>query len=260
MIAKTNCAGCVFLDVDKCKLHRMEKLGIAEKNENGDIILNRFCTTYRPKQWLDELSLSESVDLDQTVLNEVRPRVGFFIILDTGKDNSIQALDKTLECIKNQTMPARYVSVITDKVEYNNEIQSLFVQKFKFDETNYHIVQILEKPKVEEMLIDMSFRHAKNGWAYVCHSGEDIDIDLIQKIHNRINIELKRLVVVQPYDDKMNGLLFQTSLFKFLNGNGVKVFSDNVTDNRSFIDKVADTAKHSLEDTMITWESFNETT
>ena len=257
MIPKTNCNGCVFLNKNECKLDRMKKLGISEITDNGEIILNRFCTTYRPQQWLDDLSLDESLDIKNTVLKEIQPRVGFFIILDTNVDNAIDNLNKTLECIKNQTLVARYVVVITNKVEYNQEIQKLFLEKFNFEITNYHIVQVLEQPVISDMLIDMSFRHAKNGWAYSCNSGELIDTKLIEKIHHRVNIELKRLVVVKPYDDTMNGLLFQTSLFKFLNGNGVKVFNDEVTDNRLFLNKVIEAAENSSPETMIDWSTFN---
>lgn len=257
MIVQTKCNDCVFLDGQSCKLNRIKKLEIDNINENGDITLKRFCNTYRPESWLNDLSLEESEDIQKTVLREIQPRVGFFVILNTESENAIQELDQTLNNIKNQTINARYVIVITDKVEYNPEIQKLLIEKFDFDTTNYHIVQILERPQIAEMLIDMSFRHAKNGWAYVCNAGENIDEQLIEKMHKRVNIDLKRLVIIKPYDTNMNGLLFQTSLFKFLNGNNVKVFQDTVTDNRSFMDKVLEAAKNSSPDTLIDWETFN---
>lgn len=262
----TNCIGCVFATLENetqtgCKLDKARKLEILDTQDNH-FILKRFCTTYRPEAWLHDLSVQESQDVKKTVLDEVIPRIGFFIILnhdDLG--NSIEKLDKTLEDIKNQTLPARYVVIVNDRVEYNQEIQKMLVDKFGTltkDQFIFHIVQIIQKPQMLLMLIDESFKHAKNGWAYVCYAGENIDRLLIEKIHKRINIDLKMLCVISPYDDNLNGLLFQTSLFKFLNGNKVKTFADTVVDNRSFLDKVKDAAQHSHKDTMITWSEFNE--
>lgn len=264
---KTSCAKCVFAKREQskqigCSMSRHEKLGIDEITDDGDFILERFCTTYRPEQWLQDLSVSESIDLEKTVLNEVRPRVGFFIILDHEQSkDSLADLKKTLDDLVAQEMPPRYVIAINDKVEYNESIHSILYDHFHEngpDVTNFHIVQLIEKPKLLASVIDESFTHAKNGWAYVCHAGENIDRNLISKIHNRVNIELKRLVVVEPYNDKIDGLLFQAALFKFVNGNRVKIFQDENVDSRTFIEKVKDAAKKSDKETYITWSQFNE--
>lgn len=254
----TNCNGCVFAETKDgiqsgCKLNRHNKFECVV-GDDGYFNIERFCNTYRPKEWLSDLSVSESEDIASTVLDEVKPRIGFFVIFD----HNIEDLKSTLIDISKQSIKSRYVVVINDKVEYNDDIHSLLLELFDFHETNYHIVQIVEKPKIMPMLIDESFRHAKNGWAYVCHSGESVDHDLIQKIHNRINIEMRKLVVVEPYDQNMNGLLFQTALFKFLNGNHTKVFSDEIVDNRNFIDKVKEVCGNSHKDTFTSWEEFNE--
>lgn len=254
----TNCNGCVFSEMENnvqagCKLNRHQKFECSI-GDNGYFNINRFCNTFRPNEWLSDLSVSESEDIVSTVLDEVKPRVGFFVIFD----HDISNLNSTLDDIANQTIDSRYVIVINDKVEYNDDIHSLLLKKFDFDKTNYHIVQIVEQPKIMPMLIDESFKHAKNGWAYVCHSGEPIDRNLIEKIHHRINIDMRRLVFIEPYDDNLNGLFFQTALFKFLNGNHTKVFSDEVVDNRVFIDKVKEACGNSDKDTFTSWEEFNE--
>lgn len=262
----TSCSGCVFIIEENggqigCRLDRTDKLGVLDIQDSS-FTLKRFCTTYRPEKWLHDLSIKESEDISKTVLDEVMPRVGFFVILNHEPvNNSIEKLNRTLEDIKNQTLPARYVVVVNDKVEYNEEIQQTLIEKFGHltkDEFIFHIVQIVHKPQTLSMLIDESFRHAKNGWAYVCDAGENIDRQLIEKIDTRVNIKLKMLCVVLPYSGDLNGLLFQTALFKFLNGNSVKTFVDTVVDNRSFLDKVKDAARHSHKDTMITWGEFNE--
>ena len=55
----------------------------------------------------------------------------------------------------------------------------------------------------------------------------------------------------------MNGLIFQASLFKFLNGNKQKIQDDGSIDDRPFLEKVSTMDKTDLE-TIMTWDQFNE--
>jgi len=147
MSVNSSCKGCVFAEVDthqtSCKLDRAAKLGIDDKDEDGFFVLSRFCTTYRPKEWLSDLSLAESMDTEKTVLEEIYPRVGFFIVLDTTRDDAIEQLRATVEDIKNQKEIApRYIVIINDKVEYNEDAFAVVQPLFDFEETEYHILQL----------------------------------------------------------------------------------------------------------------------
>jgi len=254
----TSCKGCVFATyTDKqqsgCQLGRADKLTY-ETNEDGHYMVQRFCNTYRPEEWLKELSLDEYENRHDVVLNETVPRVGFFIIFDP--THNIEDLRITLEDIQRQTIPPRYVAVINSKVEYNIEIQAIFKEMFDFDVTMHHIVQMSSFPEDHNLLVDEAFTHAKNGWLYITYSHEKIDRDLVSKMHARININMKPLVVVKPYEG-IKGLLFQTSLFKLLNGNKTKMYHDQSVDTRSFLDKVDEMPKDN-SNTVITWSKFNE--
>ncbi len=193
------------------------------------------------------------------------PSNGFLVLLDTSKDTpekflAIHNLRKTISDIKNQTLhQARYIIVATDKTEYNEEIQKLLVTEFDHDETLHHLVKVSEIPENKMFIVDECFRHAKNGWIYVTTSGEAVDQELVEKINQRINIDMKRLSVVKPYDD-FNGLLFSTPLFKFLNGNHKKAYEKDSGelefDGRPFLQKIED-MKDNTGETLITWEEFN---
>ena len=264
MKPETHCAGCVFaLETEGqqtgCELYRSEKLGVKD-NEVGAFVLNRYCNTYRPEEWLSELSLDEYKKRHQLALMEVVPRVGFFVLLDTSKDDAIENLKNTISDIKNQTLhKARYIVVITDKTEYNQEIQSLLVENFNHEETLHHLVKVSSIPENKTFLIDECFKHAKNGWIYVTTAGETVDQELVEKINQRVNVDMKRLSVVKPYDD-FNGLLFSTPLFKLLNGNHKKAYETDdgelEFDSRPFLEKIED-MKDNTGETLITWEEFN---
>jgi hypothetical protein len=262
MIPYTMCNGCVFSETENneqigCRLNRADKIGTQDKDDDGFFVLSRVCSTYRPTEWLNDLSLAESEDIVDTVRKEVHPPVGFFILLKTEDTNSIPELKTTLEDIKSQELiTPSYVVVVTDKVEYNKETLEALDTAFDYAETQYHIVQLQITPDDIHKRIDQAFSHAKNGWVYVTSSGESVPRDLLRKIDHRINSDMKRLVVVKPYDE-INGLLFQTTLFKFVNGNRSKLHNDEIADHRSFLEKVEDASSRSNDDTFITWEEFN---
>jgi hypothetical protein len=255
----SSCDDCVFADLDDnkvqtgCDLDRAEKLGVQEKKDWFK--LERFCTTYRPQEWLDEIDDYQDPKLH--VLEEIHPRVGFFVKFNAESENPIVDLEKTIQDIANQEeVPARYVAVINDRVEYNEEIFNLLTSNFTWDITEFHIVQMQAKFVNVDRVVDEAFTHAKNGWLYVTTSGEPVARDLIKRVHNRVNIELKRLSLVEPYSGS-DGMLFHTPLFKFLNGNKTKVFNDEYSDSRPFIEKVRDAASRSNEECLLTWEKFN---
>ena len=134
---------------------------------------------------------------------------------------AISDMKKRLGELKTQTMGfPRYICIINPKVEYNEELQELLASNFDFEETEYHIVLSLVESG-DLSLIDEAFKHGKNGWVYVGSSNEEIRTDIIEKVHNRINIELRRLVVIEPYDKNNNGFIFQTAIYKLLGGNSV---------------------------------------
>jgi len=264
MNLETSCKGCVFLlktedQQTGCELYRSEKLGVIE-SEDGAFVLSRYCNTYRPEEWVSELSLDEYKKRHHIALTEVVPRIGFYILLDTTKNSAIEDLKKTISDIKNQTLhKARYVVVINDKTEYNQDIQALLAGSFNHEETLHHLVKVSGIPENKMLLIDECFKHAKNGWIYTTTSGENIDQELIEKVNQRINIDMKRLSVVKPYDN-FNGLLFSTPLFKLLNGNRKKAYETDdgelEFDGRPFLEKIED-MKDDTGETLITWEEFN---
>ena len=96
----TNCEGCVFVETDGenqkgCKLQRPILLGV--DTEDKHYTLERFCNTYRPSEWLSDLSFAEQMTPVDTVLNEVRPRLGFFVVLNTSAKDAISELRTTID-------------------------------------------------------------------------------------------------------------------------------------------------------------------
>ena len=261
---QTNCSGCVFAIIENnkqtgCKLNRIEKLESVDTAEHNDVeykTLSRFCNAYRPEPWLQSLSLEESLQTEKTVLEEIKPRIGFLIYLDDDKEEfATQYLEATLTDIRDQTdSVARYVIVATDKVEYNNEIHELLLKFFNKEDTFVHILQLSHIPEDKNFIVDEAFRLALNGWLYVTTSGERVDRNLLQDIHEHINIKMNKLSVVLPYDG-INGLMFQTALFKYVNGNKTKLWDIDHSDDRMFLEKIKDL--DNTGDCILVWSEVN---
>jgi len=73
-------------------------------------------------------------------------------------------------------------------------------------------------------------------------------------LHEHLNLKLQRLSVVLPYSG-INGLLVQTALFKFLNGNKTKIWDEDKKDSRLFLEKIKDL--NEKEDCILEWSDIN---
>lgn len=259
----THCKNCVFAKLnadgqqESCALNRSEKLGV-EKIVDGSFELKRYCNTFRPSEWIHRLPFEKSLNPENSVMEEVYPRIGFFIKLKTNEQNAIDALELTINSISRiNNGPAAYVVVINDKVEYNEEIWGLFIKYFgETSKTKYHIVQIEEKPNKITEIIDEAFGRAQNSWIMCTSSGLRIRPETLDRLHDLLNKEMKQIAIVEPYDD-FNGFMFPAYLFKFLNGNRTKVFRDEIVDSNEFIQKVRNAEERGKTKTIMTWSEFN---
>jgi len=269
----TRCHSCVFADIstseDKqkhqsgCSLNRHDLLGVDSIDENNSFILKRVCNTFRPSEWVENLPLEEALKSEEAVLKEVYPRMGFFIRLNTESASAIEELDKTINSIAGIVGGPAYVAVVTDKVEYNEEIWGLFLKHFgegselePSEVIKYHIVQLESNPDKLMRIVDECFTHAQNGWIYTVTSGNNVPSNILDRIHDYINIKMKRLIMIEP-NQEFDGLVFPAFLFKFLNGNKQKMFDEDNIDTRDFISKVKDAEKRSETKSVLTWEEFN---
>jgi len=263
----TSCKGCVFAatcpDTPEykqggCALNRHELLGVKSLQDNY-FVLEEFCSTFRPQEWLDGLVFEDQLNSRQVVLDEIYPRMGYFVKFDNTLDEPIAKLRQTLKSIaeasyKTQGMPM-FIVVVNDKVEYNEEIWTLFLAQFQeVSDTDYHIVQINEEME-DRYFIDEAFIHAKNAWIHTLTSGQEVPSNINDKLHEIINIKMEKLALVEPYNE-FDGFLFPAFLFKFLNGNRVKVFIDEQVDAGTFLEKVKSAEGRSDAKTVYTWEEF----
>ena len=266
MKIETCCKGCVFAKYEDdsqvgCELGRVELMNPSGEGRIEDGVFNyvfkRFCNAYRPEGWKDVLSKEEKKDTIATVKKETRPTMCAFVFLNTQSEDALNDLRYTVGQLKVQEdADLRCVVIINPKVEYNGGIQEILASEFDFNKTEHHIVLSLREQE-DLFLIDDAFSHAKNGWILVTESGEAVPPSLFSRINKKINIDMKRLVLVKPYEN-WNGMIFQAAIYKFLDGN--KMLIDPETREAveiNFLEKIEMLASESEDsDSIYEWEDF----
>lgn len=250
----SSCRGCHFCQTEKngegkniqtgCSLGRLEKfknLDIkveSEESENGEFFtIHRFCTCYRPDEWVDTLTKEEKNDVKSTVRQEISVRMGIIILFDPSSQTEEQ-LKNTIECFGRQTVSPRYVVVVSSRAEYNDLIHSLLIYNFPDKEqTNIHLVQCADEDLQDYFKIDEAFKHALNGFYYVINAGSEHSDDFIEKFDSYINDELSQVVMVKP-NDGLGGLLMQASLHKLLNGSKSRMNDDESINTENIVQRV----------------------
>lgn len=249
------CKGCVFAETVMvvgqetqagCLIDdRHKKLSKDSKTKDGYAQFNRFCNTYRPSAWLQENNQSLK-DAVETVKTEIYPRITF--IVKFNKD--LQFLEGLLDTINNQTINNRkFVIVINDQVEYNMNIYQMMMQTLKNNIGGFNLMQVVETNKE----FDDAFSNAKNGWTVFLEEGESIGWDLAEKLNNRINKELKRMVYAQDTNAKKT--IVQSAVYKALGGNQPLLRGDGTVDTRPFVEKLQEMISED-PDSITTWETL----
>jgi hypothetical protein len=212
-----------------------------EKGPSGEFfVIDRFCTCYRPDEWVDTLEPEEKKNLTKTVREEIFVRMGVIIFFDQHTDE--ESLVKTVACFKEQTKAPRYVVVVNSRVEYNEFIHDLLIESFPNKEkTNVHLVQCVDQEMGDFAKVDVAFQHALNGFYYVITSGEEVQNDFIEKFDAYINDGLNQVVMIKP-KEKVGGLLIQASLHKLLNGSRTKMNDDESLNRETIVQRVIDMA------------------
>jgi len=266
MKIETCCKGCLFAKYKNdrqvgCELGRAELMNPSQEGRTEDgvfsYVFERFCNAYRPEEWKDVLSEEEKEDMIATVKKEARPTMCAFIFLNTKSKDALTDLQYTVSQLKAQEdADLRSVVVINPKVEYSAGIQEILASEFDFDKTEHHIVLSLREQE-DLFLIDDAFSYAKNGWILVTESGEAVPPSLFSKINKRLNIDMRRLILVKPYEN-WNGMIFQSAIYKFLDGNKMLIDPGTLEAVKiNFIEKV-ETLAAGLEDSgsVCEWEDF----
>lgn len=248
------CKGCVFAVVNNdgnqtsCVMNdrHVRLSGGNFSLKDGYARFNRFCNMFRPDSWKEqyaENNIQKAMDL---VVQEAYPRLTF--IIEFNKD--IEFLKSLLEKINNQSINTRkFVIVVNSNVEYNIDIFSLMQKTLTNNVGGFNLVQMIDSNKI----FDEAFSKAKNGWTIFLKAGKDISTNLAEKLNDRINNGLRRMVYAESQDQSK--IIVQSAVYKMLGGNQPLMRGDGTIDNRPFKEKLVEMVSED-KDSITTWEAL----
>lgn len=244
-MVKTYCKDCVFRKEENgaqvgCEIKNLTNISVAM--EDGKMVLDRFCTGFRPQHWVDDVGTLDKDKLIELVNIEMISPINYAIIFD----NNIEDLKKTLasiRSIKNKN-PRSTLTVINKSVEFNEEIYSI-INKENFIKDRIYLVFIIDE---NVNIVDQSFKNMINGYSVYVKAGYEFQEEFVNKINDFTNINFKYLYAVHNKDC----LLFYGKIYKFISGNKNKEH-----EGLSFLERIK--KENSLNVGVYDWkEFFNE--
>jgi hypothetical protein len=207
-LISTSCRDCIFAVYDRsktqvgCKFDRIEKfeenganiLGQDDGEKKYLVILGRFCTACRNKEWGQNHSKRKWKSI---VEDKIKIRLD--IIVHVWGQHTLPEIIQTVDSAYNQNPKPKLV-VIACEPDYNNvpiiDIVSMIKLKNK------------GPWRVEKLPYDEASKFCKSTYYAIFNAGYNIPEDFSSKLNKYINEDLKRFVAILP-DENGNGLVVQ---------------------------------------------------
>lgn len=240
---EVHCKDCVFAKVQEgvqysCLVKNLDN--VEKTYEDNYYVFNRYCNSYRDSEWLNR---SED-DPAERVADENKIKIGYCVNFIS--NYNIEDFKNSLRKIA-ENKPS-YVIALNDRVEHNKELFMAIEDITGLHQSRINVVQIINQ--VKEYHIDEAFKAARNGYFCYMNSGNLLPNEFYSKIFDKINKEMKTLSVCHNKDF----MLFQSMLFKYLDGNKPRMLEDGTIDKRSFLEKIKDFTDISA--CVYSWEEF----
>lgn len=240
----TKCETCLFnVRADGvqvgCKFNRLDKL--SKELVDNNYVINRFCNTYRPKHWAEDVGESDLEKLVEIAKNELIMPVNYIIDFNY----NLEDLKKTIWSIENieNFHPRSKIMVINDKIEYSQEIFQIITSS-KFSPKRCYVIFVFDTKNA----IDQAAKDFVSGLVFHVKCGYIFDPNFYNKIHKYVNEDMKSLHLIKSDD----GMVFFAKTFIALKGNMSKMTADGEIDNKNFVERVAAMSNKKIID----WKEF----
>jgi len=269
----TSCAACCFAEYEgktqvSCELGRVEKFREAGAKiveaEDGDrefYLIHRMCNCYREEDWAEYWKHKK-----KRALKENAVRVNFIVPINEG--DTLEDLQKTLVSIATQD-DFEAIKVITmnnskhdnfDIIHKLHEVFGSYAEQTSYlnkaeEGTTFVGGIMIEKNQDFWTVLEAAFDYVVNGFYTIVNTGSVVPPDLLKKINHALNMDLKQILMIEPYnEDSYDGLIISCALHKYLNG------SKDTTSfeiSKPIYDKVKNVAQvQDFEHLIIKWEDL----
>lgn len=242
----TSCKDCIFAiydgdnkKQDGCQFNKIEKLienGVKvvesfDEDKEFYVLDNHACMTYR-RHLLPNKTIEEQV---QIAKKQAAPKIACVITVES---DNIEDLEKTIKSlIEQDSQFNEIVFCVLSKIKPSQIVSSINKNNGKF---KWSIKQIVDEYWNGAKAINVAVQKSKSTYASVFNSGFEIPKTFVKEIVVSLAEEMKRFIMLNPIDEKSNGLTIQIYSFNALRGNE-EAFTDNEESKpvNSFIEKIS---------------------
>ncbi len=211
---KTVCSKCVFNEGSKfvdCILDRYEKFEArGEVNEEG--VIDRLCVACRNEDWLDRSNEEKVGRITKELAN-----VYSLLIYDDEKA-PLTRLEATLSV--KQTLPPKQVIFVYNDTTSLNDVNNFLIKYYPSPTVVFTIKQPPDTPLRE--MIDFAFTKCNGMFYTLIKNGETLPENCLERLHNKIEGELEKIIWVKPFGESMTGSTINCQFHKVVNGNFAK--------------------------------------
>lgn len=229
----TRCNDCIFRaslnDIqDGCKVGRLQQfksIGTDTEwdNTTNSFIIKRVCNMKRLEKWAEN-----KVDIVKSVLAETILKVDFILIVPNHiKYQAVAAYTcKTLKQCINQTIKPSSVIIVTSNEDVDKNLkmfwQDVIVDTMKDSGVKYQMVREVGASRPLNSMIDDAVKKCKGQYYAAVESGDKIEPDVIERMNDMINNQLKRIIYIQPTNLTAGyPTVIQVVAHRMLSGNGL---------------------------------------
>lgn len=242
----TSCKECIFATFDDqnktqtgCKLNKIDKLvnnGVKvvesfDEEKEFFVLDNHACMTYR-KKLLPNKTLEEQVEIAK---KQASPRIDCVITVDS---DDILELEKTiLSLINQESQFNEIVFCVLSKIKPSQIVSLINKNEGKF---KWSIKQIVDEYWTGAKAINIAVQKSKSTYASVFNTGFEVPKTFVKEMIFSLAEEMKRFIMLNPIDEKSNGLTIQIYAFNALRGNEEAYTDDEQSKPvNSFIEKIS---------------------
>lgn len=185
-----------------------------EKKLHYCSIVDRVCVYCRPHRgWASRFP--DGVNLKEIARNEVKPVMGFILIV-----NNLEDLQPMLKSITEMTFKPSDVHVQFRTAGAVRPVAALQMLKDYLcpHSITYRIDYILEENATDLRIADIAYKKIKRSYFATFADGFKIPSDFIDTIDKALNDRLERFLLLKPIDG-INGMVAQTRITKQIGGN-----------------------------------------
>jgi len=174
-------------------------------------IVGRICMYNRPVKWATQFTPDDN--LTHIARKEIRVKTTLIIYVD--KNNTIDQLIITLKSINDCTLKPQYVITVFDYTTYKPS--TIFPIMTKHCPVGWRVEFTTERNAAVGS-IDLCSRKTKSSFLIFFLAGTAIPQTLIEDLDISINDRLNQILLLEPKDDTLNGLIVHNTLVKQIGG------------------------------------------